>query len=43
VRHAEQLDLFAHPADARAQDDTAGREMIEGGEHLGGEHGMPVR
>jgi len=39
---AEDLDLLAHPAHARAQDDPASREMIEGGEHLGREHGVAV-
>ena len=42
VRHAEQLDLFLHPADTRAQDDAPRRQMIERREHLGGEDGMTV-
>src|SRR6266566_685345 len=42
VGHAEELDLLLHPADTRAQDDAAGRQVIERREHLGGEDGMTV-
>src|SRR5262252_9164960 len=36
-RCTQKLDLFAHPADARAEDDAAVREVIERGERLGRE------
>src|SRR5262252_7063366 len=40
---AQQLDLLAHPSYARPENDPALREMVEGGEGLGGQHGMAVR
>src|SRR5262245_47673688 len=43
VRHAEELDLLLHPANPGAEDDAAGRQMIERRQHLGGEHRMAMR
>ena len=39
----EDLDLLAQPAHARADDDAAAREVIEGGQGLGEDHGVAVR
>jgi hypothetical protein len=43
VGRAEQLDLLAHPADARAEDHAARREVIERRQHLRREHRMAMR
>src|SRR5207249_5872180 len=43
VVHAEELDLLAHPADARAQNDASRRQVIERREHLRREEGVAVR
>jgi hypothetical protein len=43
VGNAQQLDLLAHPAHAGAQDDPTWRQVVERGQHLGGQHGMAVR
>ena len=43
VGDAEQLDLLLHPADARAENDAAGCQVIERREHLGGEQGVTMR
>ena len=43
VGRAEGLDLLAHPADAGAKDHATRREVIECGEHLGGEERVAMR
>ena len=39
---AQELDLLTHPAHARPQDHASVRQMVEGGEGLGGQHGVTV-
>src|SRR6185295_11694788 len=43
VLDAEQLDLLLHPAHAGTEDHAARRHVVDGGQHLGGEHRMAVR
>ncbi len=42
VGRAQQLDLLAHPANARTADHAPGREMVERREHLGRQHRMAM-
>ena len=41
-RCAERFEFFAQPAHADPEEDASARELIDGGQHLGGEHRMPV-
>ena len=40
---AQKRDLLRHPADTDAHGQPALREHVDGGQHLGGQHGMAVR
>src|SRR5499433_3962225 len=43
VGRAQGLELLAQPAHADAHGDASLREHVDGGEHLCGDHGIPVR
>src|SRR6267143_6276652 len=42
-RRRQRLELLPEPADAGAEDDPASREHVDGSQHLGRGHRVPVR